>query len=172
MPFQPKVTTTLPNCLEGSCEADCPTMLGSRQKRMVRAQTKCTTVFSSHYFKIDSSTEKVQVFQIPSSHDRQTDRRIWDEEKEKRQWHIINNVRKKTTCNDMQQVHINTWKDLSVSGSDIQCEYLFIHVSKILKAWQRKHGTAAVFRIRKITFFFCTAPQWIVNKIISMWFRV
>ena len=45
VPFQAKVTTTVPNCLEGSCDAGRPTVVESGRGRRVRALIRCT--FSS-----------------------------------------------------------------------------------------------------------------------------
>lgn len=44
VPFQAKVTTTVPNCLNGSCDAGHPTRVGSRRGRRVSALMKCTGV--------------------------------------------------------------------------------------------------------------------------------
>lgn len=47
LPFQAKVTTTVPNCLEGSCDAGHLTVVESEQGHRVRAVMKCTGVKSS-----------------------------------------------------------------------------------------------------------------------------
>lgn len=47
VPFQAKVTTTVPNCLEGSCDAGRLTVGESERGHRVRAVMKCTGVKSS-----------------------------------------------------------------------------------------------------------------------------